>query len=155
VRERYLSLFRSHGIVDSRVELAGKVAHEALLASYATIDIALDPFPYTGGLTTCEALWMGVPVVTLSGHIFAGRHSTSHLSNVGLTELVTETVEDYIAVTSALAQDIEHLSELRQSLRERMIASPLHDAKRYTRDLGAAYREMWKSYCEKSVAGIE
>jgi predicted O-linked N-acetylglucosamine transferase (SPINDLY family) len=93
---------------------------------------------------------MGVPVVTLSGHTFVGRHSTSHLSNVGLTELVTATIEDYIAVASALAQDIERLSELRHGLRERMMASPLCDAKRYTRDLEAAYREMWKKYCESS-----
>ena len=149
-RERYLSLFRSNGIEDDRVDLGAKVPHKALLAAYAAIDIALDPFPYTGGLTTCEALWMGVPVVTLSGHTFVGRHSTSHLSNVGLTELVTETIEDYIAVASALAQDIERLSELRHGLRERMMTSPLCDAKRYTRDLEAAYREMWKKYCESS-----
>ncbi|MFQ6022740.1 MAG: tetratricopeptide repeat protein, partial [Acidiferrobacterales bacterium] len=78
-RERYRAQFESHGIHGDRLELAGHVPHQALLSNYSTIDIALDPFPYSGGLSTCEALWMGVPVITLKGHTFAGRHSTSHL----------------------------------------------------------------------------
>jgi protein O-GlcNAc transferase len=149
-RERYHSLFAAAGIEPQRVDLAGRVSHERLLATYADIDIALDPFPYSGGLTTCEALWMGVPVITLTGKTFAGRHSTSHLSNVGLPELITTTPEQYVATTLALAQDPQRLTTLRQNLRERMAASPLCDAKGYTRDLEAAYRGMWVKYCEAS-----
>jgi predicted O-linked N-acetylglucosamine transferase (SPINDLY family) len=133
---RYRALFKDEGVAAGRIELQGHAPHEQLLAAYAEIDIALDPFPYSGGLTTCEALWMGVPVVTLSGQGFCGRHSTSHLANVGLSELVTTTPEQYAAIAVALAQDPERA------------ASPLCDATRYTRDLEAAYREMWKRYCE-------
>lgn len=93
---------------------------------------------------------MGVPVITLTGHCFAGRHSTSHLTNVGLPELVTTTPEEYVAVAFALAQDPDRLTTLRQSLRERMAASPLCDAKGYTRDLEVAYRRMWERYCKTS-----
>jgi protein O-GlcNAc transferase len=149
-RERYHSLFAAAGIDPRRVDLAGRASHERLLATYADIDIALDPFPYSGGLTTCEALWMGVPVITLTGNTFAGRHSTSHLSNVGLSELITTTPEGYVATALALAQDPQRLTTLRQGLRERMTASPLCDAKRYTRDLEAVYRQMWVKYCESS-----
>jgi predicted O-linked N-acetylglucosamine transferase (SPINDLY family) len=136
------------GIEPQRLDLAGRVSHEQLLATYADIDIALDPFPYSGGLTTCEALWMGVPVITLTGNTFAGRHSTSHLSNVGLPELTTKTPEAYVATALALAHDPARLATLRQGLRAQMAASPLCDAKRYTRDLEAAYRQMWIKYCE-------
>jgi protein O-GlcNAc transferase len=145
---RYHALFKEAGVAASRIALHGHLPHRQLLGAYAEIDIALDPFPYSGGLTTCEALWMGVPVITLTGNTFAGRHSTSHLSNVGLPELITTTPEQYVATALALAQDPQRLTTLRQNLRERMAASPLCDAKGYTRDLEAAYREMWVKYCE-------
>jgi protein O-GlcNAc transferase len=145
---RYHALFKEEGVATSRIELRGHIPHRQLLAAYGEIDIALDPFPYSGGLTTCEALWMGVPVITLSGHCFAGRHSTSHLSNIGLPELTTTAPEEYVAVALALAQDADRLTALRQGLRERLAASPLCDAAGYTRDLEAAYRGMWVKYCE-------
>jgi protein O-GlcNAc transferase len=148
-RERYRSLFAAASVEPRRVDLAGQVSHKRLLANYGDIDIALDPFPYTGGLTTCEALWMGVPVITLTGNTFVGRHSTSHLSNVGLHELITSTPEDYLRVAVELAHDGPRLSALRQSLRARVGASPLCDALRYTRDLEAAYRQMWERWCEQ------
>ena len=151
-RTRYRALFAAEGIDTERLALNGKVTHSELFAQYGNIDIALDPFPYSGGLTTCEALWMGVPVITLTGYTFAGRHATSHLTNVGLTECITQTPEDYIALASALARDLDRLSDMRQRLRAQMQASPLCDINRYTRDLEAAYRQMWKKYCEKSVA---
>ena len=151
-RTRYRALFAAEGIDTERLALNGKVTHSELFAQYGKIDIALDPFPYSGGLTTCEALWMGVPVITLTGYTFAGRHSTSHLANVGLTECITQTPEDCIALASGLARDLDRLSDMRQGLRAQVQASPLCDINRYTRDLEAAYRQMWKKYCEKSVA---
>jgi len=144
---RYHALFKEEGVAASRIELQGHAPHRQLLAAYGEIDIALDPFPYSGGLTTCEALWMGVPVITLTGYCFASRHSTSHLANAGLPELITTTPEEYVAVAVALAKDTERLTTLRQDLRERVAASPLCDAAGYTRELEAAYRGMWERWC--------
>jgi predicted O-linked N-acetylglucosamine transferase (SPINDLY family) len=147
---RYSALFKKEGVAASRVELQGHAPHPQLLAAYGEIDIALDPFPYSGGLTTLEALWMGVPVVTLTGQAFCGRHSTSHLNNVGLPELVATSPQDYVERVLALARDPNRLAGLRAGLRAQMAASPLCDAARYTRDLEASYREMWRKYCESS-----
>ncbi len=149
-RDRIRGLFESHGIDGSRVELEGPVSHIELLDNYRVIDIALDPFPYSGGLTTCEALWMGVPVITVRGGTFAGRHSTSHLSNVGFERLVTETETDYIAAATRLACDLNGLATIRQSLRTKMAASPLCDGERYTRNLEVAFRKIWTKWCEAS-----
>ena len=84
---RLAGAFAAQGVDAARLDLRGNSPHRAHLAQHAEVDIVLDPFPYAGGLTTCEALWMGVPVVTLAGESFAGRHSASHLHNCGLAEL--------------------------------------------------------------------
>ena len=149
---RYRALFADHDIASNRLTLAGGAPHPELLAAYGNIDIALDPFPYSGGLTTCEALWMGVPVVTLTGKTFCGRHSTSHLNNVGLPELVTETPDAYVAAALSLANDPDRLDALRRGLRDKMAKSPMCDAQRYTRELEEAYREMWRTYCDSDDA---
>lgn len=146
-RSRVHALFESHGIERSRVELVGPVTHPVLLGNYGLLDIALDPFPYSGGLTTCEALWMGVPVITLSGETFASRHSTSHLSNVGLEGFITKTREEYISVATGLARDLDYLESIRVALRDRMAASPLCDFAGYTRNLEAAFRDLWRKWC--------
>jgi predicted O-linked N-acetylglucosamine transferase (SPINDLY family) len=146
-RNRYRDLFASRGVDGDRIELHGPVSHRDLLESYAHADIALDPFPYSGGLTTCESLWMGVPVVTLSGSTFAGRHSTSHLHNVGLPELVTPTEQGYVDTATRLAGDVERLTRMRRQLRPQMAASALCDGPRYTRDLEQALRGAWRSWC--------
>jgi predicted O-linked N-acetylglucosamine transferase (SPINDLY family) len=145
----YRELAAAAGIALDRLMLAGGSPHAELLAAYGTIDITLDPFPYSGGLTTLESLWMGVPVVTLSGETFAGRHSTSHLGNIGLPELISATPEEYVAIAAGLADDRDRLVDLRATLRARLAASPICDAKRYTRNLEAAYRQMWHAWCAK------
>jgi predicted O-linked N-acetylglucosamine transferase (SPINDLY family) len=147
-RNRIHSLFDSHGIDSSRVELVGSVGHSVLLDNYGLIDIALDSFPYSGGLTTCEALWMGVPVITLSGEAFASRHSTSHLSNVGLEGFIAKTKEEYISVATSLARNLDYLEATRETLRSRMAASPLCDYVGYTRNLEAGLRDLWRRWCK-------
>jgi protein O-GlcNAc transferase len=119
------------------------------LGEYNDIDIVLDPFPYTGGLTTCEALWMGVPTVTVPGEIFASRHSMSHLSNAGLADWVAPDVAAYVELAVAKASDIQALAALRSGMRARVKASPLCDAPRFGRNLGAALRFAWQDWCAR------
>jgi predicted O-linked N-acetylglucosamine transferase (SPINDLY family) len=146
-RARFLRLFAEAGVGESRLTLEGPSPHAELLAAYGRVDIALDPIPYSGGLTTLESLWMGVPVVTLPGETFASRHSASHLSNVGLPELIARDADDYVAIASRLASDRDRLAALRAALRARLAASPVCDGARYARGLEAAFREMWRRRC--------
>ncbi len=146
-RARFLAAFADHGVDAGRVELRAGSPHRELLAQYADIDAVLDPFPYSGGLTTCEALWMGVPTITMPGETFASRHSTSHMSNVGLTDWVAADLDDYVAKARQLAQDVPPLAALRAGLRARVKASPLCDAARFGTNLGHALRAAWRDWC--------
>ena len=116
---------------------------------YNRIDIALDTFPYNGTTTACEAIWMGVPVVTLCGNSHVSRVGASLLSNIGISELVAKTPDEYIRIASDLAADLNRLQDLRKSLREMMMRSPLTDAERFTRNLENCYRSVWKKWCGK------
>ena len=140
---RFRESFIRFGIDPARVEARGSSPHRTFLASYNEIDIVLDPFPYSGGLTTCEALWMGVPTVTLPGEIFASRHSASHLSNAGYPEWVAHDLADYSAIALRWANDPAGLASQRQTMRPRVRASPLCDAPRFGRALGLALRHAW------------
>jgi predicted O-linked N-acetylglucosamine transferase (SPINDLY family) len=142
VREAFTAL----GIAPERLELLGLDPSRAVhLARYQHIDIGLDPFPYNGATTTCEALWMGVPVVTLAGRTHAGRVGASQMSNLGLTELICHAPDEYVATAVRLASDLERLGRLRQELRPGMTASPMVAAQRFTRNLEDAYRAMWRN----------
>jgi predicted O-linked N-acetylglucosamine transferase (SPINDLY family) len=143
IREPILREFAAEGVDTARIELQGKSPHAALLAEYQRIDIGLDTFPYSGGLTTCEALWMGVPIVTLPGQTFAGRHSLSHLSNVGLTQTITASEQEYVDCAAALAGDLPRLAELRRALRQQMAASPLCDCRRFALDWSDLLTQAW------------
>jgi predicted O-linked N-acetylglucosamine transferase (SPINDLY family) len=143
VARRFGEMFVAHAIDPGRLEFLGNSPHEELLAEYNRIDLALDPFPYSGGLTTCEALWMGVPVVTCPGETFANRHSLSHLSNVGLTETIAHDLDEYVELAVSLAGDLPRLAALRAGLRERMAASPLCDGKRFATQLMLMLQELW------------
>ncbi|MBS0558609.1 MAG: tetratricopeptide repeat protein [Proteobacteria bacterium] len=143
--------FARHGIGADRLELRGGSAHRYLLGQYADIDIHLDPFPYSGGLTTCEALWMGVPTVTMPGESFASRHSASHMTNAGLGDWVAPDLAGYEALAVAKAADIAALAALRAGLRARVKASPLCDARRFGRNLGAALRHAWRDWCARQT----
>ncbi len=138
------------GMNDSRFEFRGSSGHRASMANYNDVDVILDPFPYSGGLTTCEALWMGVPVVALPGEIFASRHSASHLANIGLADWVCDSVSEYIDLAIARTTDLHGLAALRSSLRERMRRSPLCDAPRFGKAFGTALRQAWQTWCHQA-----
>jgi predicted O-linked N-acetylglucosamine transferase (SPINDLY family) len=129
------------------VDEPGKSAPPEFLLRYHHIDIALDPFPYNGMTTTCDALWMGVPVVALIGETTLGRASYSLLCNVGLPELAAASEEDYVRIAIELARDLPRLQELRANLRKRMKNSPLLDAPRFARNLEAIFRQVWGRWC--------
>jgi predicted O-linked N-acetylglucosamine transferase (SPINDLY family) len=147
-RKRYTELFTANGIDIERVELRpwerNTTSH---LAVYGEVDIALDTFPYNGTTTTCESLWMGVPVVTLSGERHSARVGTSILSRVGLDDLVAATPDEYLRITENLARDKERLIQLRQTLRKKMQASPLSDGAAFTGHMEKAFRRMWGDWC--------
>jgi predicted O-linked N-acetylglucosamine transferase (SPINDLY family) len=147
-RERDRRVLNSHGVDPQRLEFVEFLRGEEYFHRYDQIDIGLDPFPYPGGTTTCDALWMGVPVVSLAGQTAVSRAGLSILSNLGVSELVASTTAQYVEVATALAQDVSRLGLLRSTLRDRMRASPLMDAGQFARDLEAAYRRMWRNWCE-------
>ena len=147
-RERYREMFAAHGIAAARLELLPSVADRGgHLGLYSRIDIALDTFPYNGTTTTCEALWMGVPVIALNGDRHVARTGASLLNAVGLDELVAPSLADYIVLARELAGQPQRLAAISRSLRERVQASPLCDARGLTRAVEAAYRDMWERWC--------
>ncbi len=147
-RARYLALFAGEGIEADRIELISTIPTlSSHLAAYGKVDIALDPFPYNGTTTTCEALWMGVPVITLRGTRHAARVGASLLAAMGLTDFIAETGEDYIERAAGLANNIDRLANLRKDLRPRMAASPLCDGGTFARNIEAAFREVWRRWC--------
>jgi predicted O-linked N-acetylglucosamine transferase (SPINDLY family) len=146
VAGRLAGLFAGQGIDPARVQFRGPSPHAELLAHYHDIDLALDPFPFTGGLTTCEALWMGVPVITCPGATFASRHALSHLSSVGLTETIAPDLHDYVERAVALAEDLPRLAGLRARLRTQVAGSPLCDGRRFAANLLALLRGAWRQW---------
>ena len=144
LQRRYQHAFTKYGIAAERVLFEGKSPHEELLSAYNRIDIGLDTQPYSGGLTTCEALWMGVPVITRPGVTFAGRHSLSHLQTVGLTETIATNWDAYVDRAKTLASDLPRLAQTRRDLRSRMAASPLCDGARFARDWSQLIHDTWQ-----------
>jgi len=136
--------FERESVAPSRVECAARLPLAQYLARHGEVDIALDPFPYTGGVTTCDAAWMGVPVVTLAGNRPFARSGATILANLRLGELVANDVDGYIAAAIALARDWPRLAELRATLRPRMRASKLTDACAFARDFEEALAAMWE-----------
>ncbi len=131
------------GIDPTRLIFVPRASRERYLANYQQIDIGLDPWPYNGHMTSCDALWMGVPVVSLEGRTSVGRGGASILAAIGLTELLARTTDQYVEIVANLACDRERLSALRATLRARMKQSPLMDSAGFTRDVEKLYREMW------------
>lgn len=153
LRQRLSDAFAELGVGAERLILApADASYFAHLNHYNQVDIGLDPFPYNGVTTSFEAMWMGVPVVSLAGDSSISRMGVSMLANLGMTQLLARTPEDYVAIAARLAADLGRLAALRAGLRERMAHSPLTDAKRFTLNLEQAYREMWANWCAGSRA---
>ncbi len=142
--------FVQHGIRPERIEVLGIQPPRDYFASYNDIDLGLDPFPFNGGTTGYDSIWMGVPYITWPGDMLVSRMGKAILENVGLGELVATSAEDYVTKAVALASDREHLKVLRAGLRECMQTSPLMDAPRLARHLEQAFRAMWLRWLEAS-----
>jgi predicted O-linked N-acetylglucosamine transferase (SPINDLY family) len=152
VQQRVRRIFQDQGIALERVELAGWEGSTAdHLARYHQIAIGLDSFPYHGTTTTCEALWMGVPVITLAGQTHVSRVGVSLLTNVGLGELIADSPADYVRIAVQLANDFPRLRSLHATLRQRMERSPLMDPPLFAQNIEAAYRDMWRRWCAKQA----
>ena len=143
IRTLVLAAFAKHGVQPARIHFLGSDDYHTHLRAYHQVDIALDTFPHNGDTTTCDALWMGVPVVVNTGVNHVGLMGASRLRSVGLDDLVARDNDHYVDIACALANDVPRLEKLRATLRETMKASPLMDAPRFTRNLEAAYENMW------------
>jgi predicted O-linked N-acetylglucosamine transferase (SPINDLY family) len=155
VRNSVAERFGAHGIGLSRLVLEGPESRAKYLAAYQRVDIALDPFPYPGGATSVEALWMAVPVLTMAGDRFLSRQGVGLLMNAGLPEWIATDPDDYVARAEFHARDLSKLAELRSRLRSQVLASPIFDAPRFARHFEFALRQMWARWCHQQSLGNE
>jgi len=146
-RARVQGLMEAEGVTPDRVEMVAMLPRAEFLGLFERIDIALDPFPYNGGTTTCEALWMGIPVLTLPGSVTVSRIGLSILSACGMPEFVADSDEAYVTLARELAGDLPRLAALRGTLRDRMKASRFMDGPRFARNMENACRQMWRAWC--------
>jgi predicted O-linked N-acetylglucosamine transferase (SPINDLY family) len=149
-RERVLGTLVTAGVDSKCVELLPPSPLQNYLRQLGELDIALDPIPFSSGTTTCHALWMGIPVVSLTGQSSVARMGASVLANAGFSELVAHTADEYVAIATGLAADREGLAGLRSSMRRRLLNSPLLDAAGYTRELESLYRQSWREWTTKT-----
>jgi protein O-GlcNAc transferase len=147
-REKTLGLFEAAGIGRDRVQFVEYQTRQRYLATYQSIDVGLDTVPYNGHTTSLDALWMGVPVVTLVGSTVVGRAGLCQATNLGLPELVARSPEEFANIAVGLSRDLDRLSDLRAGLRARMERSPLMDGPRFARNMEAAYRSAWREWCQ-------
>jgi predicted O-linked N-acetylglucosamine transferase (SPINDLY family) len=148
-QQRVLGFFTQRGIDPARLNLYSNwLGAGEYLRLHDRIDIYLDPFPHSGHTTSMDALWMGVPLITLAGTTAVGGGGKFLLANLGLDELIAHNPEEYVSKAVELARDLPRLKQLRATLRQRMERSPLMDAPTYARNIEAAYRQMWRAYFE-------
>ncbi|MCA0202193.1 MAG: tetratricopeptide repeat protein [Proteobacteria bacterium] len=144
--------FEAHGIARGRVDLSAETSQQAFLSGYNDVDIALDSFPYSGCMTTCEALWMGCPVVTFAGETMTGRQAASILAAAGLSEFVARDRADFEDMAVSLANDAHRLTILRTGLRTILARAPLCDGDLFAREFTRAARTMWTDWCGRASA---
>jgi len=148
-RRNLVDLMEADGVAPERVEFIDRTHRQEYLAMHNRIDIGLDTIPYNGHTTSLDAMWMGVPVVTLVGRTVVGRAGLSQLTNIGLTELIGNTPEEFARIAVSLSSNLQSLAWLRSTLRERMRKSPVCDTQRFARTIETAYRTMWLRWCER------
>jgi predicted O-linked N-acetylglucosamine transferase (SPINDLY family) len=144
-------LFAKRGISAERLTIEGPSSHEATMAAYADIDIALDPFPNSGGITLCEAMWLGVPVVALEGNFFLARVGASLIGGAGHPEWVASTDDEYVRIAAGLAADSQRLADIRSRLRHDLANSKLCNVSGYGEEIGNVFIELWQQYCANTV----
>ena len=149
-QRRLAEFFGRHGVPAERLTFRGRQSLEGYFALHAEMDVLLDSDPFTGHTVSCHALWMGLPVVTLSGVTHCSRMVTSVLKNVGCPEWIATTPDEYVTIATALASDLPKLAETRAGLRAKMAASPLTDARSFAKHIEQAYRRMWRAWCAGS-----
>jgi protein O-GlcNAc transferase len=147
VRREMLRRFGDHGLGEGRLIILGSTDVYGHLKALNDVDIALDAFPHTGGITTAETLWMGVPVVTLLGPTTPGRVSAAFLHAVGMPDWIARDEDEYVRIALEFAEDPEHLARLRQDLRRKLAATPVFDVRQYTRYVERGYRDLWRRWC--------
>ena len=150
-KQRIQDGFHAHGIDPERLDFEGQSNHRKLLRTYNRVDITLDPWPFSGGLTTLESMLMGAPVITLPGPTFASRHSTSHISNAGYPQLVAQSWDHYVALACMLAQDHALLASLRSEMRQIFLNSPVCDHESFAQSLRQALRAIWQRHCDGAL----
>jgi protein O-GlcNAc transferase len=154
-RERITSVLGANGIDAERVTFLGSLNRVGHFEAYHAIDLALDPFPHGGGMTTIDALWMGVPVVTFSGHTISSRLASATLSAAGLTDFIAPDLDGYVDLAVNMMSDLAALARLRATLRGRVASSAFGDPARYARAVEAAYRTMWQRWCAARSASSD
>lgn len=147
LQQRLLAQFKAHGIGSERIDMQGRTSKEDHMAAYGKVDIALDTYPYNGTTTTCDTLWMGIPVITRAGTSHVSRVGISLLTRVGLSHLIAAADQQYIDHAARLAADLNQLGELRRGLRDRFVRAGLTDGASFTRDFESVYTSLWNTAC--------
>ncbi len=150
-RQDIAARFAAHGIAGSRLILEGASPRSQYLDAYSRVDIALAPFPFNGGTTSAESLWMGVPVLTLAGNRCISRQGSGLLLNAGLPQWIGADTDDYVARAVAHASDLQRLAALRNGLRQQVLGSPLFNTTGFAEDFEAALRGMWTQWCKQQL----
>ncbi len=151
IEKKFREKFAQFGINDNQLIIEGQSSRQEYLKTYNRVDIALDPFPFPGGTTSIEGLWMGVPFITKKGDRFYSHNGETILHNIGLPEWIAVDEDDYVRKLIEVSQDIDALSKLRKGLRAQILRSPLFDADRFARNFEKAMFEMWERYCSEEV----
>jgi predicted O-linked N-acetylglucosamine transferase (SPINDLY family) len=154
-RRKVIERFGNAGVTADRIEFVTHQPRDAYLRTYHRIDIGLDTFPYNGHMTSLDALWMGVPVVTRIGQMAVGRAGWSQLSNLNMTELAAHSADQFIEIVTSLASNMDHLAAIRSNLRQRMLQSPLTDAKRFAQSIEQSFRGIWQTWCACGITSSE
>jgi predicted O-linked N-acetylglucosamine transferase (SPINDLY family) len=152
LRDEVLEKFAGLGVAADRVTIAGRLSNAEHFDLYNRLHLVLDTFPYNGTTSTCEALWMGLPSVVLAGDRHAARVGVSLMTQVGLEEFIAATPEEYVDLAVTMSARRETLSLLRQGMRQRLLKSPLCDARGLTHNLETAYRWAWQRWCRERVS---